>query len=161
MDRRRSSPHTRGSHEASRQRTPKEPRRWHLWKGLLTEFDQGVGFVVVEETSPFPQNYFFELRGQNDHDEIAFQESHPKLLNGPFDLGSYSYEKGIVGYFADHYAAFWSYPYFTSGSATNRQVPIERLRRADICYPYCAQTYRPIVIDFGGALSLPPTQTRD
>ena len=80
------------------------------WRGLLTEFDRGFGFVVVEEASPFPQTYFFELRGNNTHDEVAFKESDPKNLNGRRDSAIYRYDDGVVGYFADQYAELLGEP---------------------------------------------------
>jgi hypothetical protein len=125
----------------------------HRWRGLLTEFDRGFGFVVVEETTPFPQAYFFELRGNNDHDDVAFKAMHPKNINGRRDSGIYRYDDGVVGYFADQYASFWTNPHLLAGSATNTHVPISRLRRAEISYPYYPQAYQGAVYDFGGSLA--------
>jgi hypothetical protein len=124
------------------------------WQGLLPELDRGFGFAVVEETTPFPQAYFFELRGNNAHDEVAFKDVSPKDVNGRRDDAPYTYDEGVVGYFADHYATFWAYPFLRTGSATGRHVPIERLRRAEIGYPYGPQYARASVYDLGFLLSL-------
>jgi hypothetical protein len=123
------------------------------WQGLLSEFDQGFGFVVVEETTNFPQAYFFELRGNNAHDHYAFKTDHPKDINGRRDDASYRYDEGVVGYFVDHYASFSAYPYQFSGSATNRAVPISRLRRQDIGYPVASYAQRITLLDFSSALA--------
>ncbi|HEX5704654.1 MAG TPA: hypothetical protein VFX97_15740 [Pyrinomonadaceae bacterium] len=123
------------------------------WQGLLTEFNQGAGFVVVEQTSPFPQAYFFELRGNNTHDEIAFKEQHPKELNGYLDVATYTYSDGVVGYFANQYATFWAHPEIYTGSATHEQVPIERLLRGNVSYPYGAGVIQLNYVDFGGAFA--------
>jgi hypothetical protein len=143
--------------------TPSDPSRYlvsdfegedaNRWKGLLTEFDQGIGFVVVEETSSFPQSYFFELRGNNAHDQVAFKELFPKQLNGYIDDATYRYDDGVVGYYANHYATFWAMPWFRAGTATHQSVPVEQLRRANRCYPHCPGIAREEVLDFAGLLA--------
>jgi hypothetical protein len=123
------------------------------WSGLLPEFDQGFGFAVVEETTPFPQAYLFELRGNNPHDEIPFKSDHRKPINGLRDTGLYTYEPGIVGYYLDYYSSFWAYPVMNAGSANRREAPIDRLRRIDIKYPVHPQSQRLTVYNFGAVLA--------
>jgi hypothetical protein len=124
------------------------------WSGLLESFDQGLGWVAVEETGTFPQAYVFELRGNNPHDERAFKELYPKVINGRLDVGTYRYEEGIIGYYTDEYSMFSTYPYFHSGSATLTRVPAERLRRAAILYPFSPQLRRDRIRSFGALLEL-------
>lgn len=110
------------------------------WSGLLERFDRGIGFTVVEETASFPRAYFFELRGHNDHDAELFQRVAPRSVTTRVSaLGEYAYEPGLVGYFADQYATFWSGVPFFSGSPNERPVPLHRLKQRDISYPYAPQ----------------------
>jgi hypothetical protein len=124
------------------------------WQGLLTKFEQGFGFVAVEETTDFPQAYFFELRGNNAHDEVAFKSDIPKDVNGRRDDALYRYEDGVVGYYVDYYASFWAYPFKATGSATSQRVPISRLKRQSITYPIGPQFVRVDAFDFSFLLAL-------
>jgi hypothetical protein len=130
-----------------------EPDDRRRWQGLLEEFDQGFGFVVVEETTPFPQAYFFELRGNNVHDVGPFTSDYPKDITGRRDDAHYTYEEGLAGYFVDYHASFWAHPYKRAGSATGRRASIGRLRRMDVSYPIGPQLGRPTVFDFSGFLA--------
>jgi hypothetical protein len=123
------------------------------WTGLLDTFDQGFGFVVVEETTPFPQAYYFELRGSNSHDEAAFTDAIPKDVTGRRDSATYAYEKGVVGYYVNYYSNFAVNPYQATGSANHTRVPLERLKRAGITYPFVAQAYRISAFSAGAVLA--------
>jgi len=118
------------------------------WQGLNRDFDRGFGFSVVEETSPFPQTYFFELRGQNPHDEMTFQESRVRELNGTAAFAEYRYNSGVVGYFADHFATFWALPSLSAGSANERRPARRRLHGIDYRYPHRPEASRLRLYDF-------------
>ncbi len=109
------------------------------WDGLLTRFDMGIGFTVVEETARFPRAYFFELHGNNAHDISTFQRIQRRVVNDHEVYAEYAYEPGLVGYFADHYATYWAGAHFPVGSATHRPVPLRRLKKEAISYPYGPQ----------------------
>ncbi len=129
------------------------------WQGLLSEFDLGWGFVAVGETAPFEHRYYFELRGTNRHDTLAFQEDGPKDNTYLSEVFLNRYQEGVMGYYANELSAFLAFPNLSAARATDQDVPLARLQRQDIGYPFAPQAMLGFeeAYSFGAALALAQT----